>query len=80
MKTAIYIEQGVTQLVLTPETDWEKAIVNSIEQGNGQVNITRGGFYSNIAYWRQSEGQESLIIVTTIGTKDDRGVETGVVQ
>ena len=30
MKTAIYIENGRSQIVLTPENDWEKQVIKGI--------------------------------------------------
>jgi hypothetical protein len=65
MKTAIYIEQGITQLVLTPENDWERNIVKSITEGKDTVEIKRGGFYHCQGGWvrEQSEPSDSLILV-----------------
>lgn len=67
MKTAIYIEQGVTQLVLTPESKWEESVVDSIadkrDERNASVFITRGCFYHCQGGWdRQGSNQDSLII------------------
>lgn len=67
MKTAIYIEDGVTQLVLTPDNDFEKDVVSKIESGDSQVAIYRGGFYYCKGGWnRHSGGQESLMLRLTI--------------
>lgn len=53
MKAAIYIEQGVTQIVLTPENEWEKNALKMIADSSGQESQTywdkfyecRGGWY-----------------------------------
>ena len=53
MKAAIYIEQGVTQIVLTPENEWEKNALKMIAESSGQESQTywdkfyecRGGWY-----------------------------------
>ena len=75
MKTAIYIEEGVTQLVLTPENEWEKQVIRSIENGQRQVSIIRGSFYECRGRWiRQGAGDESLILKTTIKPKDEHGI------
>ena len=42
MKTAIYIENGDTQLVLTPENEWEKNVITSINKGQESVKIFSG--------------------------------------
>lgn len=68
MKTAIYIEDGVTQLVLTPENEWEKSVVAKIT-GN-ETTILRGSFYKCQGGWnRQGGDDESLIIRVTIAAE-----------
>jgi hypothetical protein len=63
MKTAIYIENGVTQLVLTPESPWENKVVESIAVGDKNVKLLRGSFYECRGGWyRQNASDESLII------------------
>ena len=69
MKGAIYIENGLTQLVLTPESDFEK-----------NVSVYTGGFYHCQGGWvRQREpfqgygssADESLIMVMEIKAEQD---------
>jgi hypothetical protein len=67
MKTAIYIEEGVTQLVLTPENDWEKNVVRNIETNKKAFEIRRGGFYHCKGGWaREENDSDSLILVSGI--------------
>lgn len=75
MKTAIYIENGDTQAVLTPENDWEKQVLNTIcpkrydvgyETGASMmpsdVTALRGDFYECRGGWyRQATTDNSLI-------------------
>jgi len=47
MKTAIYIEDGMTQIVITPETDFDKAALKALRDkqmtdARGSVNIKCG--------------------------------------
>ena len=63
MKTAIYIEDGVTQLVLTPENEWERSATNNIQSEPGQVIITRGGFYHCQGGWNRQNGNEDSLIL-----------------
>jgi len=80
MKTAIYIENGVTQLVLTPENDWEKQVIGCIEEGGQSVKITRGSFYECRGGWnRMGIDETSLIIRTSIKSKDVNGCEIELV-
>lgn len=56
MKTAIYIEDGVVQLVLTPESDFEKNAIRSFEKEPVGVRIFSGSFYDCRGGWaRQSD-------------------------
>lgn len=67
MKTAIYIEGGLIQLVLTPENDFEKATIGMFQEqqravgdvGIGTVlnaEMFRGTFYDCRGGWtRQSD-------------------------
>lgn len=69
MKTAIYIEDGTTQLVLTPENEWERNVIKSVTTGEQAVTIKRGSFYSCQGGWvrfGEREEDESLILVTKI--------------
>ena len=44
MKTQILIEDGVTQIVLTPETDFETTALAAIKDGETVVAAHRGEF------------------------------------
>jgi hypothetical protein len=55
MKTVILIEDGRLQLVLTPETEHEKAAIKTIEGRKAEVSILAGEFYACSGGWtRQS--------------------------
>lgn len=51
MKTAIYIEDGVVQLVLTPESDFEKSALRSFDKGGIEAKIFTGTFYDCRGGW-----------------------------
>lgn len=66
MKTAIYIENGREQVVLTPENDLEKSVLHNIEKAQRQLAIYRGEFYACRGGWtrhRDTSEPQSLIIV-----------------
>lgn len=70
MRTAIYIEDGVTQLVLTPDNDFERDVVSKIQSGDSHVAIYRGEFYHCQGGWnRQGGGEQSLMLRLTIKAK-----------
>lgn len=56
MKTAIYIEDGVVQLVITPESEFEKNALSSFNKKDLQAKIFSGSFYDCRGGWvRQTE-------------------------
>lgn len=59
MKTAIYIEDGVTQLVITPETEFEKNALKSMKKESIEAKIFHGSFYDCSGGWvRQTANLE----------------------
>lgn len=66
MKIAYYVEECRQQIVLTPETDTEKTLLNLLGPDTRTVKIQayRGGFYRCEGGWtRQSGNGDSAIIV-----------------
>lgn len=60
MKTAIYIEDGVVQLVITPESVFEKNALASFEGKATETKIFSGSFYDCRGGWiRQTEHYDS---------------------
>ena len=56
MKTAIYIEDGVVQLVITPESDFEKNALRSFSEKPMEAKIFSGTFYDCRGGWvRQTQ-------------------------
>ena len=76
MKTAIYIEDGVVQLVITPESKFEKNALSTFQDKPMEAKMFAGSFYDCRGGWvRQqayyqsdlygdSRHDQSLIIVT----------------
>lgn len=55
MKIALYIEDGLEQIVLTPESDTEAGILGKMHDGSRDMSISRGSFYACRGGWvRQS--------------------------
>ena len=72
MKTAIYIEDGTIQLVLTPENDFEKNALKSFGNKKTETNIFGGSFYDCRGGWvRQNDYYSSNIYG---GGSDDRSL------
>ncbi len=51
MKTAIYIEDGLVQLVITPESAFEKNALSSMRDKPMDVKLFAGGFYDCRGGW-----------------------------
>ena len=51
MKTAIYIEDGTAQLVITPESDGEKNAIGMFAEGPVDARMFRGTFYDCRGGW-----------------------------
>jgi hypothetical protein len=70
LKTAIYIEDGVLQVVITPESEFEKRALSTLENKPLEAQIFSGAFYDCRGGWvRQtayhanySSGDTSLIV------------------
>jgi hypothetical protein len=65
---ALYIEDGRSQIVLTPHSEHEKALLGKLkdmyENGRGSLAIHQGEFYPCQGGWtRQRDGTASTIIV-----------------
>lgn len=56
MKTAIYIEDGVVQLVITPESEFEKNALSTFRDKPLDAKIFVGSFYDCRGGWvRQND-------------------------
>jgi len=55
VKTAIYIEDGIVQLVITPESDFEKNALSTLKEKPLDAKLFSGSFYDCRGGWvRQS--------------------------
>lgn len=51
MRIALYIEDGLEQIVLTPESDTEKAILAKLDDGSRELSIKHGSFFNCRSGW-----------------------------
>ena len=51
MKIALYIEDGLEQLVLTPESKTEANILDKLHDGSRELSIQQGTFYGCRGGW-----------------------------
>ena len=66
MKIAFYTEDGLDQIVLTPESPHEKAMLGKLHGGAMVSEIVRGQFYNCQGGWlRHGPGDDSTIIRLT---------------
>ena len=76
MKTAIYIEDGVVQLVITPETEFEKNALTTFQEKPLDAKIFAGSFYDCRGGWvRQNDYNPNIMANTTrIGRNEDKSL------
>lgn len=70
MKLAFYSDDGTTQVVITPETDWEKSVVAKIPE-DGLFQMYRGSFYDCRGGWKRQGWGYNDYGVGGIEPKDD---------
>lgn len=51
MKTAIYIEDGIVQLILTAENEFERSAIATLMKEPSQAQIFEGSFYDCRGGW-----------------------------
>lgn len=51
MKVALYIEEGLEQMVLTPENDTEVMVLAKLEDSSRTIEIKHGSFYECRGGW-----------------------------
>jgi hypothetical protein len=71
MKTAIYIEDGTVQLVLTPENEFEKNALGSFEDKPAEAEIFSGTFYDCRGGWVR---QKDYYLPSGYGDRNDRSL------
>lgn len=65
MKIAFYMEDGVEQIVLTPESEFERAMLQKMHDGTRELDVKKGSFFECRGhYWRhENNADESTMIV-----------------
>jgi len=74
MKTAIYIEDGVVQLVITPETEFEKNALSTFEEHPLKAQIFTGSFYGCQGGWIRQKGSPVYVSPGMGRDTDDRSL------
>jgi hypothetical protein len=64
VKIALYIAEGVEQLVLTPDSDHEKSLLGKLSAKDRVLSIHHGSFYECRGGWiRHGQDDTSTMIV-----------------
>lgn len=65
MKIALYIEDGLEQIVLTPESKVEGNILGKLHDGMLELSLRKGSFFECHGGWMRhdKQGGESTMIV-----------------
>ncbi len=83
MKVALTIEEGRSQIVLTPETETERNVVKLLLQEGNRMSVKTGAFYPCRGGWsRWGEGyadESTIIVLEPLPTEPSEGYpEPGV--
>ncbi len=62
MRSTISIEDGVIQTVLTPESEYERNLVNMLQSKPLSVRVFESEFYDCVGGWSRFKEGKSLII------------------
>jgi hypothetical protein len=60
MKIALYVEDGLEQIILTPVTDTETALLDKLHDGSRRFELHRGGFYPCMGGWMRHRLRTSV--------------------
>lgn len=76
MKTAIYIEDGVVQLVITPESDFEKNALSTFQEKPLDAKIFAGSFYDCRGGWVKQSNYITKIMTNpmVVGQNEDKSL------
>ena len=53
MKIALYIEDGLERIVLTPESETEEGILGKLHDGSRKLEIRKGSFFDCQGGWKR---------------------------
>lgn len=84
MKTAIYVEDGVTQIVLTPVTAFEREVLARVSREEVvQVRVAKGSFHRDAEGWQRfagagmdGEAQEQCLMLRLGAEVDDSSLSS----
>jgi len=68
MKIALYVEDGLEQIVLTPQTDTEKSLLGKLHDKGRLMNLYKGEFYNCAGGWTRHGPSENSTIIQLIPT------------
>lgn len=64
MKIALYIEDGLEQIVLTPDSPSETALLGKLHDGTRELSVYRGSFYECAGGWvRHAKKDDSSTMI-----------------
>lgn len=74
MKTAIYIEDGVVQLVITPQSDFEKNALTTIQDSPLKAEVFSGTFYDCRGGWVRQSGYFDKSMLSHSADNNDKSI------
>ena len=74
MKTAIYIEDGIVQLVITPEEEFEKNALSLFREKPLEAKLFLGSFYDCRGGWTRQTALEGPNVYGQYGDRNDKSL------
>jgi hypothetical protein len=63
VKIALYIEDGLEQVVLSPESETERSILGKLHDSSRQLSVYRGEFYNCRGGWTRHGSSDTSTII-----------------
>ena len=76
MKIALYIEDGLEQIVLTPESETEKGILGKLHDGSRELSVLKGSFFDCKGGWTRYTPNQTIY---GYGVESERGGESTMI-
>jgi hypothetical protein len=76
VKIALYIEDGLEQIVLTPESKTEEGILGKLHDGSRDLQILKGSFYDCQGGWKRHTPHSTSY---GFGIETERGDESTMI-
>jgi len=76
VKIAFYMEDGLEQIVLTPESDVEKSMLGKLHDGSRSLSVKQGSFFQCRGGWVRN-GADDTSTMLVLSPQSSGGTDHG---